>query len=435
MHRNTKVWLLSLAVAGSSLSCLAQTHTENAKMTRSTTDETCLQLKDDNVWSAYATWMTGVAPVASLDTVIASMTTVAPQLTSTTHPPVVGYGNGVKWESADMSTTAWVPQGLTNGVSPGGTNYAIVSWHYHNDNPPAGQGETYPNGSRIAIVKTDSLASAVYRNVILVQPTGTGTYAPVQIHVGGLAVAGNYLYVADTNKGFRVFDLSNFRDVDGDSTLCRQSDGVTGIFGKVGTNWCADGYGYMLPQVGSYSMPSTKEDGTAISSACKPKFSFAGKDTRQATNFILSGEYCNNSTTDPQYCEGDSTGLNGRLYQWSLASTNKLATDAAGYLSPNKVYFFNERNVQGVAPDMVSGAATDSYWLASTKGNGAIFKVSPSATAKTWFYTDSLAPWHPEGMHATTSSGHLWMVTEGNGGTNPATGGRVLIYIDQTAVN
>lgn len=402
-----------------------QTHTKGAPMTLDTTDLSCSRLHDANQWTTFAGYMSGVGTQATLSDVLANLNNTAVHLDGSSgnvHPPATGYGNGIKWDSTDQGTSDWTPQGLALGVL-GSIDYSIVSWHYNN---PSSSGNIYaPNGSRISILDTTSLSSTTYRNVILVKPTGTGTYSPVLLHVGGLAIAGNYLYVADTDDGMWVFDLNNFRKIDGDLATCRQSDG-TGIFGKVGSEWCADGYGYMLPELNHYTS-------SGITGSCNMKFGYLGKDTRPSSGpQILSGEYCNTSSDT---CNGDSTGLNGRLYQWPLGSDNKLVT-TSGYAYATKIYYMNERQIQGVAPDMVSGAATDSYWLSTSEGSGGgLFKVSPSANAKSWTYNNSQMPYNPEGIHATSSSGHLWMVTEGNGGTNPATGGRVLIYVDQSAIN
>lgn len=417
-----KYWLALALFA--TLPLTAQ-HTRGGKMVEDTTDEACLQLKDANTWTSYVTDMANVGTQQTLSGLLGDLNNSAVELTSSTHPSVVGYKNGIRWMDSDMSTDAWIPQGMTHGQL-GSTPFAVVSWHWNTDN------YSYNNGSRISIVDTTDLSVSKYRNIILVKPTGVGTYESVNIHVGGLALVGTYLYVVDTSHGFRVFDLNNIRNVDGDSTLCKNSDG-SGIFGQVGSNWCADGYGYMLPQVSAYNMPTTKSDGTTIPASCKPHFSWAGNDNRQATNFVISGEYCNTST---ETCNGDTSGTNGRLYQWPLGSDNKLVTSSL-YVTPNKVYYMNESNVQGVAADNMDGAATDSYFLSSTYTPGMIYKVSPSATAKSWNYNNGDAPYHPEGMYATSSSSaHLWIVTEGDGSTtNPATKGRVLIYIDESAVN
>lgn len=403
-------------------------HTRGGKLVNDATDAACLQLKDANTWSAYTTDMAGVGTQQTLAGLLTDLNTDAVELTSSNHPPMVGYLNGIRWSDSDMASNAWIPQGMTHGQS-GSTPFVVATWHWNTDD------YAYNNGSRISVVDTTALASSKYRNIILVQPTGVGTYQPVKIHVGGVALVGTYLYIVDTSHGFRVFDLNNIRNVDGDSALCKNSDG-SGIFGKVGSNWCADGYGYMLPQVSAYSIPTTKSDGTTIPAACKPHFSWAGNDSRQTTDFVVSGEYCNTSTETCDGGGGDSNGLNGRMYQWPLGSDHKLVT-TGGYVNPHKVYFFNESNVQGVAADNVSGATADAYFLSGTYNSGEIYKASPTGTTKTFRYSDSLAPYHPEGMYSTSSSSnHVWVITEGDGSsTNPATHGRVLIYADATALD
>ncbi|MEG9434303.1 hypothetical protein [Terriglobus sp. ADX1] len=321
-----------------------------------------------------------------------------------------------------MSTTDWSPQGLTTGSS-GSTDFAIVSW-----NGPA--------ESRVSIIDTTDLTNSHYRNIMLVNPTGAGTYEAINLHAGGLALEGHYLYMTDFPAGgFRVFDLNQIRQIDGSNSTC------SGKFGKVGSSWCADGYAYILPEVNSYYTPSTKSDGTAISASCKPKFSWAGKDTRPATALVLSGEYCAYSATadTDRNCRGDLSGMNGRLYQWPIGSDSKLVT-SNGYVTPTQVFYMNERNVQGVAPIMTKDATgnyqANSYWLSSTKLSGALFKVSPSSSATQWLYNDSLVPYAPEGIHASVSGSNLWIVTEGqSGNTNPATGGRVYISIHQADID
>ncbi|MBS1814247.1 MAG: hypothetical protein JSS87_05180 [Acidobacteria bacterium] len=402
-------------------------HTEFAHMDVSAADQACLQLKDADTWTTKLAYLSGVGTVTNLTQLFSDLDNSVVQLTSTTRPSAVGYLDGIRWSDTDMATNAWIPQGVAFGVN-GGAPYAVASWHFNNDY------YGYNDGSRVSIVDMSNPATAKYRNVILVDPTGTGTYQSVNIHVGGVAIAGNYLYVADTSNGFRVFDMSQMRKITGDDVLCKNSND-SGYFGQKSGAWCAAGYGYMLPQVSAYTMPSTKSDGTAITSTCKPKFSFAGLDARPATPQILSGEYCNN--TD-QTCEGDTTGLNGRLYQWPLGAHNKLITSSL-YVSPTRVYFMNVRNIQGVAPVTRPGNETDSYYLGATRYNGAVFKSTPTAATKTWSYSSSQVPWHVEGLHAT-ADGRLWILTEGQQVTSatqnpdPKTGGRVLIQVDQSSL-
>jgi hypothetical protein len=422
----SRTTLLAAAAACLLTSASVAQSSEGAAMAADSHDKACIQLKDANTWSSNLTEMSGVGTVTTLASLLTNLSETYISLTSTTHPPVVGYHSGIQWSTADEATTAWTPQGLTTGAS-GSTDFSIASWH------STGSGGA-DEGSRISIVNTtdfNNAATTLYRNVILVNPTGTGTYEPVKIHIGGLALAGNYLYVADTSHGFRVFDLNQIRQVSGSNATC------SGVFGKVGSTWCADGYAFMLPQVGAYSMPSTLSNGNAVTAECRPKFSWAGNHTRTFNGvnaFVLSGEYCASPTSgntaaenQARECENsasgdelDTSGMNGRLYKWPLGSDNKLVT-SSGYVNPAEVYYMNERNVQGIGPDMTQnssgGYTANSFWLATTKSSGELMKVSTGATASpVYTYSASQMPYAPEVLHSTLTGGHLWMVTEGKNG-------------------
>ncbi|WP_257450297.1 hypothetical protein [Archangium lipolyticum] len=391
----------------------AQALTEGAPLT--THDASCLQLQDQNTWSTYASYMTPVGPALGLSSIVQDLNRAGPMLTSTTHPPAVGYKGGFRWNDGDMSTTDWIPQALTAGVS-GSTNVAIVSWHYAPSTAPE-------KGVRISVadISDMSLSAVNYRHILLVRPTSSGNFTVVPEHGGGLAWFGNYLYMADTSDGMRVFDLTQIRQVD-TSTTCDTA------IGKVGSVWCAYGYKYVLPQVSAYVQPST------ITSPCRTKFSFLGKDTRGTTDVVLSGEYCNNGDTPCPY-DGSTPGLGGRLYRWPVDSTTYRLKTVSGVVKPERAYIMNEPNVQGVAPIMTT-TSTTSYWLSSTRYSGALFKVSTSASRTAYLSGSGQWARMPEGMHATGSGTNLWTVTEGyNGSTNPATGGRVVFLAAQASLD
>jgi hypothetical protein len=390
-----------------------QALTEGAPLT--THDASCLQLQDQNTWSTYASYMTPVGPALGLPNVLQDLNRVGPMLTATTRPAAVGYKGGFRWNDGDMGTTEWIPQGLTAGVS-GSANVAIASWHYAPTTAPE-------KGVRISVadISDMSLSAVNYRHILLVQPTSSGNFAVVPEHGGGLTWFGNYLYMADTSDGMRVFDLTQIRQVD-TSTTCETA------IGKVGSVWCAYGYKYVLPQVSAYVQPST------ITSPCRTKFSFLGKDTRGTTPVVLSGEYCNNGDTPCPY-DGSTPGLGGRLYRWPVDSTTHRLQAVGGVVKPERAYIMNEPNVQGVAPIMTT-TSTTSYWLSSTRYSGALFKVSTSASRTAYLSGSGQWARMPEGMHATGSGTNLWTVTEGyNGTTNPATGGRVVFYADQASLD
>ncbi|MFE8598964.1 LVIVD repeat-containing protein [Archangium violaceum] len=389
-----------------------QALTEGAPLTAH--DASCLKLQDQNTWSTYASYMTGVGPALGLPAILGDLNRAGPVLTSTNRPAAVGYKGGFRWNDGDMSTTDWVPQGLTAGVS-GSTNVAIVAWHYTLTGPD--------KGVRISVadISDMSLSAVNYRHLLLVRPTSAGNFTTIPEHGGGLAWYGNYLYMADTADGVRVFDLTQIREVS-TSTACETA------IGKVGTEWCAYGYKYVLPQVSAYVVPST------IVSPCRPKFSFLGKDSRGATDVLLSGEYCNNTGTGCPH-DGSTPGLGGRLYRWPVDSTTYRLKTVSGLVAPERAWIMNEPNVQGVAPIMTT-TATTSYWLSSTRYSGALFKVSTGASRTAYLSGSSQWARMPEGMHATGSGTNLWTVTEGyNGSTSPASGGRVVFFADQASLD
>lgn len=386
-------------------------------------DASCLRLQDANTWSTYASNLQGVGTLRGLTGVLGDLNRSGPVLTATTHPPVAGYRGGFRWNDGDMAVTYWIPQGLAAGTS-GSTNVALVSWHYDET-----VGGTPDRGVRLSVADISNMGGTAvpYRHVLLVRPSTAGSYVSVNVHAGGMAWVGNYLYVADTSNGMRVFDLTQIREVD-DSAACADS------IGKVGTTWCANGYKYILPQMSAYTVPST------ITSPCKPKFSFLGKDSR-GSDVLLSGEYCNTSSATCAM-DGATPGLGGRLYRWPIdAATGRLQA-VSGSVSPVRAYFMNEMYVQGVAPILSRNTdgsykyPADAYWLNASRYNGSLFKVSTGASRT--LYRASLGEWLwiPEGMHATSSGTNLWSVNEGyNGSTDPASGGRVVIYVDQASVD
>ena len=389
-----------------------QALTEGAPLTAH--DASCLKLQDQNTWSTYASYMTGVGPALGLPAILQDLNRAGPVLTSANHPAAVGYKGGFRWNDGDMATTEWIPQGLAAGVS-GTSNVAIVSWHYAPSSPD--------KGVRVSVADiSDMTLSAVnYRHLLLVRPTSAGNFTTIPEHGGGLAWYGNYLYMADTSDGVRVFDLAQIREVS-TSTTCETA------IGKVGTEWCAYGYKYVLPQVSAYVVPS------AIVSPCRPKFSFLGKDTRGTTPVLLSGEYCNNTGTGCPY-DGSTPGLGGRLYRWPVDSTTYRLKTVSGMVAPERAWIMNEPNVQGVAPIMTT-TATTSYWLSSTRYSGALFKVSTGASRTAYLSGSGQWARMPEGMHATGSGTNLWTVTEGyNGSTSPASGGRVVFFADQASLD
>lgn len=127
--------------------------------------------------------------------------------------PSSAYG----WEQTssydDQNTEKWYPQGITTSADAYGSGVyegkriQLVTWH--SDHYDKGK-----RGARISFVIQGGKTKK-YRNVLLVQPTGSDNFEAIKgLHAGGLAWYGNLVYVVDTTGGLRVFDLDHLYRVD-----------------------------------------------------------------------------------------------------------------------------------------------------------------------------------------------------------------------------
>ncbi|MGA8115254.1 MAG: hypothetical protein WCA46_16440 [Actinocatenispora sp.] len=163
---------------------------------------------------------------------------------------LAGYVDGFKFDTTDNGDCKNFPQGITTsrdavGTTDGG-NYdghqlVLVSWYTMD----ACSGTT--TRSRITLVDWDADYPNSYRKILLVEPTGSAAspnFKDVPIHAGGVSWYGDYLYVADTGHGMRVFNMKKI--------LKTNTGGAAGDIGTTdGTTYYAHNYGYVLPQVGT----------------------------------------------------------------------------------------------------------------------------------------------------------------------------------------
>ena len=75
-------------------------------------------------------------------------------------------------------------------------------------------------------------------------------------------------------------------------------------------------------------------------------------------------------------------------------------------------------------------------WLAGVGLAGCGPAPEPESASRT-AYLSGLGQWvrMPQGMHATGSGTNLWTNTEGTGTTNPASGGRVVLFVEQASID
>jgi hypothetical protein len=129
------------------------------------------------------------------------------------------------FDAADTDQSEWLTQGIAGtdewrtGKTPGGgTHYLVATWCWRGsegiDEADVCDEDERVRRTRISIIDVDRDA---YRNVELVEPATQQPAggAPVVasrgllIHAGGAAIAGPWLYVADTDRLY-VFNLDHF---------------------------------------------------------------------------------------------------------------------------------------------------------------------------------------------------------------------------------
>jgi hypothetical protein len=174
---------------------------------------------------------------------------------------LAGYEGGFRFDSGDNGDCTNYPQGITTSRDAIGTansgNYdghqlVVVSWYTKNGCDGAG------SRSRITMVDWDATYPNKYRKVLLVEPTGTAAtpnFKDIPIHAGGVSWYGDYLYVAETGRGMRVFDMRKILKTNTGGTAAqigRQPNGV----------YYAHNYAYVLPQIGTVTAATTS--GTSL---------------------------------------------------------------------------------------------------------------------------------------------------------------------------
>lgn len=191
---------------------------------------------------------------------------------------------------------------------------------------------------------------------------------PIQkgVHAGGIVWYGNYLYVADTRNGLRVFDMRTIMDLDPDGdpgthdAMGADTDGVKTTAnvedktkaGRHNNVWYSFGYRYVMPQVAAWKFKSTQSNPSG-SYACvatgAPKASYVSLDRSTVPDRLLMGEYCRPGSGYPSTgriasypvadLEGRSADVPAEGWANYLPMTNGGGQGAAAY---NGTLFVNE---------------------------------------------------------------------------------------------
>ncbi|MEV1066061.1 hypothetical protein [Streptomyces sp. NPDC050263] len=250
---------------------------------------------------------------------------------------------GFAWDSADQAVDYWIPQGVTtsadaygNGLYPaGGSNKVVlVSWYFETDPDADGVDEyALDKGMRLTFVDHTDASAPRYRHVLLVEPvtTATGEYSfnPLRKHAGGIMWYGDLLYVVDTYKGLRVFDLSTmFKVATAEGDVCGlHTDG----------QYYGYGYQYVLPQSHAYDNAGTYLRYTTI-----------GLDRASSPDSLVISEYSSSGTVS--YTDGAFTGTGAgsvttpKVVRWNLDYTDRHLAS----LSAVEAVSVGQQKIQGV---------------------------------------------------------------------------------------
>lgn len=316
------------------------------------------------------------------------------------------------FNTGDRDTEEWVPQGITTVADAQddqhwGTKQAIlVSWY--------GTGSAPAKGVRVSFLDTDT---GNYQHVLLAYPYensyGNPSYEAIttpqsgdggSVHAGGIVWYGNYLYLVDTTRGIRVFDMRYIFDIksatNGDVTDSTQ-------VGRQSGTYYSYGYRYVMPQVGGWSNPGGLADFPAehrCNATGPQKFSYTALDRSETPDALVTGEYCAD--------QGDPN-LHGRVARWPLdGGTGLPQVGTDGAWKATSAYRLPKPRVQGAV-------STVGRWYLNSTGGGTTgpghLQAAVSGGSTGVLATDS-TEWDVaigiEDLSYWPGHGELWTVTE-----------------------
>lgn len=332
----------------------------------------------------------------------------------------VTIAQSVCFNDGDNATADWYPQGVTTVADMqadqqwgGGYQPVLVSWYDHNDNA-----DGMVKGVRVSFMNRDTGA---YRHVLLVYPrevSGIIDYDSVRVsqdntsgdyttalHAGGIVWYGNHLFVADTARGFRVFDMRRIFDLGASENGTTDGDHLVGY--HQGTYY-GYGYRYVMPQIGSWTR--TSDTGTKCTDAdLSPNFSHTSLD-RSGTDHLLAGEYC----------AGDEA-TDGRVAAWPIAgafSGGEPVMDPDYRWNADAAYRLPVSNVQGATRfdgrwylSQSNGVSNAGTLYTTAKPASATGTLQVAGSQSLSIGPEDLSHW-PNGTATSPTRGTLWTVGE-----------------------
>ncbi|MFY4717067.1 hypothetical protein [Streptomyces sp. LaBMicrA B280] len=256
------------------------------------------------------------------------------------------------WDPADTGVPGWRPASVTtsgdadDGVR--GTHRVLLSgWtHSTRTGPGAERGL-----ARVAVVDADDPDRLTYRWVLLVVPVDGGRdYRGLASRVSSMVWYQDKLLVTARRGGsavLYVYDLDRIQraTVDGPA------------IGRVPGGWSADGYGYVMPAVGSYSYTAGR-----CSASGAPCPSALALDSGTAPASLVAAEWTSPGGEGP-----------ARLWRYAFSTDPRraglLATDGAGRVDAMEEYRTKVTGIRGVLSYREPGAERTSWYVGRLPGS------------------------------------------------------------------
>ena len=291
---------------------------------------------------------------------------------------------GIRWNTDDETTALWRPQGIA-GFTKDGVRYLLVSWY--------AKDEAAFKGSRITLIDISPSSSTylTYRHILLVQPdiptaptdySQYSSYAPLNVHAGGMAYFKGKLYISSTNLGVRVFDLNKIIEVStGDTTNDKCGKDSNG-------NLFAFNYRYILPQTGYQKINNANPFSTI-------------QVNDEGTQF-WTGQY---------YSGSADASIVPKVFGFPVDATGTLQNTGIVSVTP-KNSLFTDNHAHGIQGVFRKGNRT---WLSCTGSPS----NSYGSNARLARYTDGADdtvrfrwPYGAESLYYESQYNYLWSLTE-----------------------
>ncbi len=289
---------------------------------------------------------------------------------------------GFRWNSGDINVDYWYPQGITgssdataNGLV-NGRKLIMVAWYHKTDERPT-------RGARVSLADITDPNNITYRHLLLVDPISTPSGPNFKaaeydggnaLHAGGIVWYGDYLYVADTSRGLRIYDLSRIFKPN-------KVDAATRIGISAGRS-DAHTYAFAVPRIARFRL--TKD-------SCPTRFSFVGLDRTTTPPTLTTGEYF-------------ADHHNGRVVTWPLDSTTHLLETRRGTTRAAAASVIGQTRVQGALT-----VGQDYYFSASSQNGsyGRLYTNRPGQNSRsvTWIAGT-------EDLYHDRQTGRIWSPAE-----------------------